>query len=241
MSENQSSANKASEPRTAPVPRVESAQAEATASGAATQGGAAKASGAKTSEPISAAKAPEGVRVAAPASGDKASKKAEKKATREAFARPKSLEEAAKPQNRAAFRAAVALYGLFMIAYGVWQVLGGVRVIPDAPQDFANPSVQSNYVFFAAAYVGVGLSFVFIALKFKWVNMLVFSCLVVFLGGVGRILSWAFFGTPHWSLIVLMVTELVIPPCLLVWYSWINKSNKIREEMLKASRNQARK
>ena len=29
--------------------------------------------------------------------------------------------------------------------------------------------------------------------------------------------------------------------CLLVWYSWINKSNKIREEMLKASRNQARK
>lgn len=246
MSENQSSANKASEPRTAPVPRVESAQAEATASGAAatgtaTQGGAAKASGAKTAEPISAAKAPEGVRVAAPASGDKASQKAEKKATREAFARPKSLEEAAKPQNRAAFRAAVALYGLFMIAYGVWQVLGGVRVIPDAPQDFANPSVQSNYVFFAAAYVGVGLSFVFIALKFKWVNMLVFSCLVVFLGGVGRILSWAFFGTPHWSLIVLMVTELVIPPCLLVWYSWINKSNKIREEMLKASRNQARK
>ena len=42
-----------------------------------------------------------------------------------------------------------------------------VRVIPDAPQDFANASVQSNYVFFAAAYVGVGLSFVFIALKFS--------------------------------------------------------------------------
>ena len=236
MSENQSSAKKAGEPRTAPVPRVESAQTEA----------AAKAGTAKSAEStISAAKAPEGVRVTAPAAGDKASqkaaKKAEKKATREAFARPKSIEEAAKPQNRAAFRAAVALYGLFMIAYGVWQVLGGVRVIPDAPQDFANASVQSNYVFFAAAYVGVGLSFVFIALKFKWVNMLVFSCLVVFLGGVGRILSWAFFGTPHWSLIVLMVTELVIPPCLLVWYGWINKSNKIREEMLKASRNQARK
>ena len=241
MSENQSSANKASEPRTAPVPRVEFAQAEATASRAAAQSGAAKVAGAKTAEPISAVKAPEGVRVAAPASGDKASQKAEKKATREAFVRPKSIEEAAKPQNRAAFRAAVALYGLFMIAYGVWQVLGGIRVIPDAPADFTNPSVQSNYVFFAATYVGVGLSFVFIALKFKWVNMLAFSCLVVFLGGVGRILAWGFFGTPHWSLIVLMVTELVIPPCLLVWYSWINKSNKIREEMLKASRSQARK
>ena len=83
MSENQSSAKKASEPRTAPVPRVESAQAEATVTGAATQSGAAKAAGAKNAEPISAAKAPEGVRVAAPASGDKASQKADKKAREE--------------------------------------------------------------------------------------------------------------------------------------------------------------
>ena len=88
---------------------------------------------------ISAAKAPEGVRVSPSASAKptaskaekKADKKAEKKATREAFTRPKSIEEAAKPQNRAAFRAAVALYGLFMIAYGLWQVFGGVSAVPD--------------------------------------------------------------------------------------------------------------
>ncbi|WP_314082188.1 DUF4345 domain-containing protein [uncultured Rothia sp.] len=217
------------EPHTAPVPRVEGT------AGAAEQ---------ETN--ISAAKAPEGVRVSPSASAKptaskaekKADKKAEKKATREAFARPQSIEEAAKPQNRAAFRAAVALYGLFMIAYGLWQVFGGVSAVPDAPTDFANSSVQSNYVFFASTYVGVGLSFVFIALKFKWVNMLAFSCLVVFLGGVGRILSWVNFGTPNWTLIVLMVTELVIPPCLLVWYGWINKSNAIRQEMLNASRTQ---
>lgn len=217
------------EPHTAPVPRVEGT------AGAAEQ---------ETN--ISAAKAPEGVRVSPSASAKptaskaekKADKKAEKKATREAFARPQSIEEAAKPQNRAAFRAAVALYGLFMIAYGLWQVFGGVSAVPDAPTDFANSSVQSNYVFFASTYVGVGLSFVFIALKFKWVNMLAFSCLVVFLGGVGRILSWVNFGTPNWILIVLMVTELVIPPCLLVWYGWINKSNAIRQEMLNASRTQ---
>ena len=66
--------------------------------------------------------------------------------------------------------------------------------------------------------------------------MLVLACLVVFLGGVGRIISWASHGTPHWSLIVLMVTDLVIPPCLLVWYAWINKSNTIRQQMLSASR-----
>lgn len=217
------------EPHTAPVPRVEGT------AGAAEQ---------ETN--ISAAKAPEGVRVSPSASAKptaskaekKADRTAEKKATREAFARPQSIEEAAKPQNRAAFRAAVALYGLFMIAYGLWQVFGGVSAVPDAPTDFANSSVQSNYVFFASTYVGVGLSFVFIALKFKWVNMLAFSCLVVFLGGVGRILSWVNFGTPNWILIVLMVTELVIPPCLLVWYGWINKSNAIRQEMLNASRTQ---
>ena len=89
------------EPHTAPVPQVE---------------GAAGAFGQETN--ISAAKAPEGVRVNPSASAKptatktekKADKKAEKKATREAFARPQTIEEAAKPQNRAAFRAAVAVY-----------------------------------------------------------------------------------------------------------------------------------
>ena len=146
------------------------------------------------------------------------------------------LEDAAKPQNQGLFRAAIALYGILIVLYAGWQVFLGVRAVPENDGLVMNASLESNYAFFSAIYCGLGLSFLFIAVKFEWVNMLVISCLVVFLGGVGRIISWATHGTPHWSLIVLMVTELVIPPCFVVWYAWINKSNKIRRDMLQASR-----
>lgn len=147
-----------------------------------------------------------------------------------------SIEDAAKPQNRGLFRSVVALYGLLIVVYAAWQVVSGTGSAPESAGAMVTPSIESNYVFLAATYLGVGLAFIFIAWKFKWANMLVLACLVVFLGGVGRIIAWATFGTPHWSLIVLMVTDLVIPPCLLVWYGWINKSNKIRQQMLSASR-----
>lgn len=150
--------------------------------------------------------------------------------------KPQTLEDAAKPQNRGLFRSVVGLYGVAIIAYAVWQVMAGTQAAPDSAAVAVNPSIESNYAFLAAVYAGVGIAFLFIARKFKWANMLVLACLVVFLGGVGRIISWASHGTPHWSLIVLMVTDLVIPPCLLVWYAWINKSNTIRQQMLSASR-----
>ena len=120
--------------------------------------------------------------------------------------------------------------------YAGWQIFSGARAVPENDALAANASLESNYAFFAAIYFGLGLSFLVIAVKFKWVNMLAISCLVVFLGGVG---TYYVVGLPtvppHWSLIVLMVTELVIPPCLLIWYAWINKSNKIRQDMLQAS------
>ena len=147
----------------------------------------------------------------------------------------RTVEDVAKPQNQGVFRAVTALYGALVMLYAGWQIFSGARAVPENDALAANASLESNYAFFAAIYFGLGLSFLVIAVKFKWVNMLAISCLVVFLGGVGRIMSWATHGTPHWSLIVLMVTELVIPPCLLIWYAWINKSNKIRQDMLQAS------
>ena len=119
--------------------------------------------------------------------------------------------------------------------YAGWQIFSGARAVPENDGLAANASLESNYAFFRRNILRFGALIPRYAVKFKWVNMLAISCLVVFLGGVGRIMSWATHGTPHWSLIVLMVTELVIPPCLLIWYAWINKSNKIRQDMLQAS------
>ena len=54
---------------------------------------------------------------------------------------------------------------------------------------------------------------------------------MVFLGGIGRVLSWAFSGTPHFTLIILMIVELAFPPALLVWHRFIAKTSELRREI----------
>lgn len=135
-----------------------------------------------------------------------------------------------KQQDWGLFRAVVALYGLVIIAYGVWQIFAGTASLPGESTG-SSATVAASYGALAAVLCGVGAAFVAIAVKFKWANVLWFVCLMIFLGGVGRIFSWAIFGLPHPLMIVLMVLDLVIPPCLLVWHAWIRKANRIRSEM----------
>jgi hypothetical protein len=134
------------------------------------------------------------------------------------------------PHDWTLFRVVIALYGALIIAYGVWQIAAGTGSLPGDAEP-SGPTVASSYAGLAAVLCGVGASLIAIAVKFKWANMLSFVCFAIFLGGVGRILAWAFFGLPHWSMILLMVLDLVVPPCLLVWYGWIRKANAIRREM----------
>jgi hypothetical protein len=134
------------------------------------------------------------------------------------------------PHDWTLFRVVIALYGALIIAYGIWQIAAGTGSLPGDAEP-SGPTVASSYAGLAAVLCGVGASLIAIAVKFKWANMLSFVCFAIFLGGVGRILAWAFFGLPHWSMILLMVLDLVVPPCLLVWYGWIRKANAIRREM----------
>lgn len=135
-----------------------------------------------------------------------------------------------RPQNMGMFRLAVALYGLAVMAYGIWLVFAGTAALPDHGHGVTT-TVESSSAGLAAVLVGVGASLVAIAVKFQWVNLLGFMCGALFLGGVGHILAWAFRGLPHWSMILLMVLDLVLPPVLMVWYGWIRKANGIRREM----------
>lgn len=144
--------------------------------------------------------------------------------------RQRGPREDGRPHDWTLFRAVVALYGALIAAYAVWQVLLGSSSLPGAEQQ-VDSTIAAAYGGMAAVLCGVGLAFIAIAVKFQWANMLGFVCATVFLGGIGRILAWAFFGLPDWTQIVLMVLDLVIPPCLLVWYGWVTKANRIRREM----------
>ncbi|MCC9206164.1 DUF4345 domain-containing protein [Arthrobacter sp. zg-Y769] len=128
------------------------------------------------------------------------------------------------------FRAVVIGVGILVAGFGLYNLITGTAGLPEGSGGEVNPTLESQYRFFAAMMVGVGAAFVAIAVKFQWANMLWLVCLMVFLGGIGRVLSWAFSGTPHFTFIVLMIVELAFPPALLVWHRFIAKTSDLRRE-----------
>lgn len=129
------------------------------------------------------------------------------------------------------FRAVVIGVGVLIAAVGAYYLVTGTAGVPDSGGGPVNASLESQFRFYSALMVGVGAAFVAIAVKFQWANMLWLVCLLVFLGGIGRVLSWAFSGTPHFTMIVLMILELAFPPALLVWHRFIAKTSDLRREL----------
>ncbi|MBG6180606.1 DUF4345 domain-containing protein [Arthrobacter sp. CAN_A1] len=156
----------------------------------------------------------------APTSSAKTSPKAGKKADK-----PKS------PKGEwGVFRTVVVLVGLVLAGFGAYYLITGTSGLPDTDIGTPSPTLESQFRFFAAMMVGVGAAFITIGVKFQWANMLWMVCLMVFIGGIGRVLSWAFSGTPHYLMIILMVIELAFPAALLVWHRYIAKTTEIRNE-----------
>lgn len=128
------------------------------------------------------------------------------------------------------FRAVVIGVGVLVAGFGLYNLITGTAGLPDGSGGEVDPTLESQYRFFSAMMVGVGAAFVAIAVKFQWANMLWLVCLMVFLGGIGRVVSWAFSGTPHFTFIVLMIVELAFPPALLVWHRFIAKTSDLRRQ-----------
>ncbi|MER2135408.1 MAG: DUF4345 domain-containing protein [Arthrobacter sp.] len=133
------------------------------------------------------------------------------------------------------FRAVVVGVGVVIAAIGIYYLITGTAGVAETSGGAVNASLESQFRFFSAMMVGVGAAFIAIAIKFQWANMLWLVCLMVFLGGIGRVLSWAFSGTPHFTLIILMILELAFPPALLVWHRFIAKTSELRREINRGS------
>jgi hypothetical protein len=145
-----------------------------------------------------------------------------------------SKKDSAKPSKTgndwSVFRTVVVLVGLVIAGFGGYYLITGTAGLPETGDGPVNPTLENQFRFFAAMMIGVGAAFVTIAIKFQWANMLWLVCLMVFIGGIGRVLSWAFSGTPHYLLIILMVVELAFPAALLVWHRYIAKTSELRRE-----------
>ena len=137
------------------------------------------------------------------------------------------------------FRTVVIVVGVVIAGFGAYYLILGTAGLPETEGTPVNATLENQFRFFSAMMVGVGAAFITIAIKFQWANMLWLVCLMVFLGGIGRVLSWAFSGTPHYTMIILMILELAFPPALLVWHRFIAKTSELKREFSEGSAGRA--
>jgi hypothetical protein len=108
--------------------------------------------------------------------------------------------------------ATCAAIGLYHLTLGISSVPGEGRATT-----LAGVTVDSRERFYNAIFFGYGTAWIWVArqspIPAKFVRWLAG---LLFLGGIGRLLSLIQHGPPHWFQIPLIVIELAVPP-LYVW------------------------
>lgn len=105
---------------------------------------------------------------------------------------------------------ACAAIGVYHFSLGVWSVPGGRS---------AGATVDSRERFYNAIFFGYGVAWVWAARQRPLPLTLIRGlAALMFLGGIGRLISLAVWGRPHWFQQPLTVIEIVLP-LLLFWLS----------------------
>jgi len=121
---------------------------------------------------------------------------------------------------------ACALIGLYHFSLGVVSVPGEAS---------AGATVDSRERFYNAIFIGYGLAWIWVARQSP-VSLVAVRWLagIFLLGGVGRLLSLAVHGQPHWFQNVLTPIELALP-LVLFWLAWSVRRRDV--EMLRPASN----
>lgn len=124
-----------------------------------------------------------------------------------------------------AFQSSLLLLALFVVGAGAVDALFGTAPLPGDTS--VSPEVDSNYRFFSAVFLSVGLLLLWVApdplertrgLALRWASG------AVFLGGLARILSLLLAGAPAPLLFFLLAMELLVPPVLVLWHRALTRA-----------------
>ncbi|MEU7017669.1 DUF4345 domain-containing protein [Streptomyces sp. NPDC046385] len=117
--------------------------------------------------------------------------------------------------------------GLACTAIGLFHLVAGNAAIPGAED--AGPTVDSLGRFFGAVFAGYGVAWLWAARQDPVPARAVRWLAAVFLlGAVGRLLSLAVNGWPHWFQVALTVIELLLPPVLFLLADADERSSRER-------------
>ncbi|MFF1398076.1 DUF4345 domain-containing protein [Streptomyces sp. NPDC058287] len=107
--------------------------------------------------------------------------------------------------------------GVACAAIGLYHVVLGIASVPG--EGSTGATVDSRERFYNAIFFGYGLAWIWAARQSPIPSTAVRWLAGIFLlGGIGRVLSVAVHGWPHWFQVPLSALELALPP-LLFWLS----------------------
>ncbi len=87
-----------------------------------------------------------------------------------------------------------------------------------SPETALEPSLNSQNRFYGVAFAFYGVALYLCAGDIRRYEPILKALLYVFfLAGVARVISWATHGAPAPLVMLLLATELLLPPALLVW------------------------
>lgn len=104
--------------------------------------------------------------------------------------------------------------GVACIAIGLFHLALGIDSVPG--EATVGATVDSRERFYGAVFIGYGAAWIAAVRQSPVRRIHVWWLAGIFLvGGLGRVLSMAVHGQPHWFQVVLTVVELVLPPIFL--------------------------
>ncbi|MGO9703016.1 MAG: DUF4345 domain-containing protein [Xanthobacteraceae bacterium] len=128
--------------------------------------------------------------------------------------------------ERRALQIVTVILGLVPVATGLIGMSGIGDPIYASMGLPANPLLDSNLRFFAGVWLGLGLAIFWLVPKIEQ-HTLLFRVIwgMIFIGGIGRIVSMLFVGLPPAPFIGFTILEIVGAPVFVIWQRRIARMN----------------
>lgn len=124
---------------------------------------------------------------------------------------------------KVALQVIVAVLGALPLAFGLLGLWAGVGLY--IPAEAATPKLDSQFRFVSALDLGLcAIAWWFVAHIESHAGFFRLVCLIVFVGGVGRVAAWLSTGSPGPAFAVVTAIELLVP-ILIPWQAYVQRNS----------------
>jgi len=130
----------------------------------------------------------------------------------------------------------LGIIGLVPLITGIEGLLGGAfnrfYSVPFNNQILGNVILDSNLRYFSGVWLGLGIIVFWIIPNIERHTFMLRSiCLMIFLGGVGRLISLFLIGNPSSLFVVFTILELVFPLFSIWQYQIVQSSKRLEQKV----------